>query len=235
MVNTIPQKWKTPQVKFSVLAILTVFIVLLTLFSLFNNVQVLFTHVYYLPIILASFWYQRKGVVYTVVLALFYLAAVFTLLSITTEVLFVSVGRALVFLLISLVICLLSRAISRQQEEIMESEKKIRTVWEHIQAGIIIVDAQTHQIISANPEAERLTGYKESEMVGHICHQFICPAERGKCPIGDLHQKVDRSERFLLNRNGEKVPVLKTATVTNLGGRMVHIENFVPLPEPKGP
>ena len=162
MVNTVPQRWNTPQVKFGVLAILTAFIVLLTIFSMLNNILDLFTHVYYLPIIFASFWYQRKGVVYTIALALFYLAAVFSLTPFTTAVFFVSVGRALVFLLISLVIGLLSRTIDAQGDQIQQSEKKFRTIWENIQAGIILVDAETNRILATNPEAERLTGSKRA-------------------------------------------------------------------------
>ena len=31
-------------------------------------------------------------------------------------------------------------------------------IWGSIQAGIILVDAETHRILAANPEAQRMTG-----------------------------------------------------------------------------
>lgn len=100
-------------------------------------------------------------------------------------------------------------------------------IWESIQAGIILVDAETHTILAANPEAERMTGFSEHEMVGHLCHRFICPAEKGKCPISDMGMKVDRAERVLLARDGKKVPVLKTVSDMQVGGRRCLIETFI--------
>ncbi len=102
-------------------------------------------------------------------------------------------------------------------------------IWDHIQAGIILVDAETHTILAANPEAERLTGFSEKEMVGHLCHQFICPAEQNKCPITNLGMKVDRAERVLLARDGKKIPVLKTVTDMKIGGKRCLIETFIDI------
>ena len=102
-------------------------------------------------------------------------------------------------------------------------------IWESIQAGIILVDAETHQILAANPEAQRMTGYSAEEMAGHLCHKFICPAEQGKCPISDLGIKVDRAERLLLARDGRRVPVLKTVTEMVVGGRRCLIETFIDI------
>jgi PAS domain S-box-containing protein len=102
-------------------------------------------------------------------------------------------------------------------------------IWGSIQAGIILVDAETHTILAANPEAERMTGYAEHEMTGHLCHKFICPAEQGKCPISDLKMKVDRAERVLLAKDGKKVPVLKTVTEMEVSGRRCFIETFIDI------
>jgi PAS domain S-box-containing protein len=91
----------------------------------------------------------------------------------------------------------------------------------------------THTIIAANPEAQRMTGFSEAEMTGHLCHKFICPAEEGKCPIGDLGLKVDRAERVLMSRDGSKVPVLKTVTEMQVGREKYYIENFIDMTQLK--
>jgi PAS domain S-box-containing protein len=185
---------------------------------------------YYVPIILAAYWFRRDGVLYAAGMGLLYLSLVVVITGYNPNNVIAAAGRFFVFVIIAAVVAVLSMRISTQQQEVGLSEKKFRTVWDHVQAGIILVDAQTHEIISANPEAERLTGYPEEEMKGHSCHKFICPAEKGKCPICDLNQKIDRSERVVLNRNGEEVPVLKTVTETTLNGQRVLIENFVAIP-----
>jgi PAS domain S-box-containing protein len=140
-----------------------------------------------------------------------------------------------VFVIIAAIVMILSMRISTQNSEIVQSEKKFHTIWEHIQAGIILVDADSHEIIAVNPEGVRLTGYTEQEMVGQTCHRFICPAEKGKCPISDLGMTIDRSERLLLTKSGGTVPVLKTVTETVIGGRNILIENYVRIPAPEGP
>jgi len=212
-----------------VLAILTLFVAILTVFSLANNIQIVFTHVYYVPIIIAAYWFNRKGVLYAVLLSAFYLGAVYTLGLHDMPVILAAVARIVVFIGISLVIAILSITLHRQQERITQSEERFRGIWESIQAGIILVDAKTHAIIAANPEAQRMTGFSEKEMNGHLCHKFICPAEEGKCPISDLGLKVHRAERVLLSRDGNNVPVLKTVTEVQIGTEKYYIENFIDI------
>jgi PAS domain S-box-containing protein len=229
MEFAIPEKWSGTAVKLVVLAILTLFIAILTIYSLGNNVQTVFTHMYYIPIIVAAYWFTRKGVLYTVLLSVFYLGAVYTIGLHDNQVILAAVARIVVFIGISLVIAIFSITIQRQQERILQSEERFRGVWESIQAGIILVDAKTHTIIAANPQTQKMTGFSEAEMTGHLCHKFICPAEQGKCPIEDLGLIVDRAERVVLSRDGKKVPVLKTVTEMHIGGEKYYIENFIDI------
>lgn len=225
----IPQKWSGMPAKIVVLAILTLFVAVLTVFSLANNVQIVFTHLYYIPILIAAYWFDRKGVLFAVLLSVFYLATVYTFSSHDMQLLSAAVARVIVFIGIASVIAILSVIIQKQQEKISQSEERFRGIWETIQAGIILVDEKTHAIIAANPEAQRMTGFSEAEMAGHLCHKFICPAEEGKCPIGDLGLSVDRAERVLLSRDGKPVTVLKTVTEMQVGAERYYIENFIDI------
>ena len=58
-----------PAQKIAALLVLTIVVVLFSAFCLANNVQVVFTHLYYVPIILAAYWYGRKGVLYALLLS----------------------------------------------------------------------------------------------------------------------------------------------------------------------
>lgn len=219
----------------AILLVLSVIVILLTIYCLVNGIQTVFPHIYYVPVILAAFWYRKSGVLYAAIMGLFYLACVFLLSGYNPHYVVAAAARTAAFIIIAAVVAVLSMRICCQQAEIEESEKKFHAIWQHIQAGIILVDAGTHEIVAANPEAERLTGYTEQEMVGRTCHTFICPAGIGSCPISDLHQTVDRSERTILTRNGEEIPVLKTVTTATIGGRQLLVENYVPLPAPQSP
>jgi C4-dicarboxylate-specific signal transduction histidine kinase len=109
------------------------------------------------------------------------------------------------------------------------SAADMETIMSAIQAGIVIMDAETHEIIEINNAALELIGRPRQEVVGQCCHSFICPAEKGKCPITDLHTKVDNSERVLLNGAGNRVPILKTVTAVTLRGRACLLECFLDL------
>lgn len=100
-------------------------------------------------------------------------------------------------------------------------------IFRRIQAGVVIIDPDTHTILEVNPIAASLIGLPAEEICGSVCHRFICPAEKGRCPITDLRQEVDNSERILLDCNGNKIPVIKTVTRTTIDGMDYLIESFI--------
>ncbi len=102
-----------------------------------------------------------------------------------------------------------------------------------ILTGVVIVDAQTHEIVDCNPLATELIGLAREQIIGRLCHKFICPAEKGKCPISDLGQTVDKSERVLIRGDGKEIPILKTVTPTSWQGREYFVESFVDITERK--
>jgi len=226
---TVPKNWPGTPIKLVLLSILTLFIAYLTIFCLSNNIQIVFTHIYYVPIILAAYWFERKGVVYTLLLSAFYLGAEYMFNPSDMAVITAAGARVIVFIGIACVIAILSGIINREHEQVAESETRFRGIWENIHASIILVNAETHTIISANPEAEKKTGFSEKEMNGHLCHTYICPAEQGKCPISDLGMKLDCAERVLLTRDGKKIPVLKTVTDMQISGKRCFIESYIDI------
>jgi PAS domain S-box-containing protein len=119
---------------------------------------------------------------------------------------------------------------SKQAElALRDSEERLRTILNSMPSAVIIIDAETHNIIDANVAALALAGAEREQVVGSVCHRFICPAEQGRCPITDLGQTVDNSERVLLNAQGEHVPVLKTVISVTLDDRPCLIESFVDI------
>jgi PAS domain S-box-containing protein len=110
-----------------------------------------------------------------------------------------------------------------------ESEERLNTLLNAIPTGIVLVDTETHEITDVNPVALEMIGAPLEEIVGSKCHHYICPADEGCCPITDLGQTVDSSERVLLNTDGRHVPILKTVTTVTLDGREHLLESFVDI------
>ena len=121
----------------------------------------------------------------------------------------------------------------KAEETIRENEERFRTIINSMQFGIVIIDAQTHTMLEANPKALEMIGGTGELVLGSVCHRFICPAELGKCPVTDLSQTVDSSERVLLNLRGEKIPIVKSVIKTMLGGKEVLIESFIDITDRK--
>ncbi|HUS04045.1 MAG TPA: PAS domain S-box protein [Dehalococcoidia bacterium] len=119
------------------------------------------------------------------------------------------------------------------EEALRESEKHLKTILDYVQSGIIVVDVETHKIVDANPSAIEMFGVPKEQVIGFICHRYICPAEVGQCPITDLGQSVNNSERVLLKANGESVPILKTVIPIIFSGRKHLLESFVDITERK--
>lgn len=108
-----------------------------------------------------------------------------------------------------------------------------RMVFEKIQTGIFIVDPRTHTIMDANPIAESIIGVPRENLVGHVCHDFVCPAHCGQCPITDLHKTIENTERILINAKGEKVPILKTVAKASMNGKDYLVESFIDISDQK--
>ena len=115
------------------------------------------------------------------------------------------------------------------EEALRDSEMRYRSVIHSMQFGIVIIDAQTHTILEANHKSLEMIGGSNESVLGSVCHRFICPAELGRCPVTDLGQTVDSSERVLLTMRGEKIPILKSVIKTMLGGTEVLIESFIDI------
>lgn len=116
---------------------------------------------------------------------------------------------------------------------VRENEEYLRTVMSSIQAGVIIIDADTHVITDINPKALDLIGSEKTNVVGKPCHSFVCPAETGRCPITDLGQTVDNAERVLIDAQGHRIPIIKSVNAVMIGGKRLLIESFVDISERK--
>ena len=120
----------------------------------------------------------------------------------------------------------------KAEEELNKALKANETILESVPFGMMII-GRDKRIISANRIATDLLGRKSEELEGNICHNFICPTEAGKCPILDLGGKVDYSEKYLLDINGKKVPIIKSVIPIELNNENVLLEAFVDISRQK--
>jgi PAS domain S-box-containing protein len=118
---------------------------------------------------------------------------------------------------------------SQKQTELELSFKKdyLDLIFSSVKAGILVIDAKTHVIVDANPAAVEMIGAEKGQIIGKVCHRFLCAADTGKCPVMDLGLCVDNSEQLLLTADGLKKSVIRHVNQTKLNGRDCLLETFL--------
>lgn len=119
------------------------------------------------------------------------------------------------------------------EQRLKENEARLAVLFESNPTGLVLIEKESRKIVQINSAAAKMIGLSKENIVGKICHGFICPAERNSCPICDLGQKVDRSERILKNSDGEQIPILKTVEKIMLDGKEYLLESFIDITDRK--
>ncbi len=123
----------------------------------------------------------------------------------------------------------------RKQAEkaLKQSEERIRTLLDSLNTGVMLIDMETHKIVQVNPAALEMIGTHKDKVLNKVCHRFICPSKKGKCPITDDHKTIDQSEHILLTISGQEIPILKTVKPIILNNNKYLLESFVDISERK--
>ncbi|MGM0687861.1 MAG: PAS domain S-box protein, partial [Promethearchaeati archaeon] len=117
----------------------------------------------------------------------------------------------------------------RAEKKLKESEKQLRKILESISAGLVLVDPLTKRIIKINSAVSDITGYSKDELEGELCTNCLCVAQENECPITDLGQTMDNSERVCRTKDGRRIPILKTVTRITLREHEYLLESFVDI------
>jgi PAS domain S-box-containing protein len=165
-------------------------IIIAILISVFNalyagfveQVTIVYTHLFYIPILLAGMWYKRKG---AVAVALFLgivhiLITYFSPLPLTAN----EFARAAIFVLVAYVIGYVSEERAKREVELSESEEKYRTLADNIYVGVFrTTSGPNGRFIEVNPAHIKIFGYERRE-------EFLA------LTVADLYQNPDDRKKF---------------------------------------
>ena len=115
------------------------------------------------------------------------------------------------------------------KEKLNRSLKSTKKILESLPIGVIII-GYDKTIRSVNKIALDILGWEtENEIVGKVCDHYICNAHKASCPVLDLGQKIDRSEKIIFTKDGKEIPILKSVLPINIGGENLLLEGFVDI------
>ena len=119
------------------------------------------------------------------------------------------------------------------QQRLERSEEQLRLTLDNLQVGIAVVDIEDERVTYVNPALLNMTGRDWDELVGSSCRKFICHAGEGVCPAMDNGGRITGHEIELMGRDDSPLQVLKSAILTEIGGRQAFIESFVDITRQK--
>ncbi len=140
--------------------------------ALSSDITTILPHLFYIPIILASYWYPRRGVGFTAVLSVAYLALVLLLAADPASALTAAFARVMVFLVVSGVIAGLASSLMRE-------EKRYRDIFEHTGSATAILDKDA-RIRETNNEMKKILDYPANEMQGRNLTDFLAESETSR-------------------------------------------------------
>lgn len=110
-----------------------------------------------------------------------------------------------------------------------EGQRQLKLILDSQEVGVMIIDASNHLIQFVNRKATELLQIDPEKAIGKICHDYVCPAMQGRCPITDEGKVIESAEREVLTATGQLIPVLKSAVKISYNWKPCIVESFVDI------
>ncbi len=143
-------------------------------FKTILHTSVVYTHLAYIPIVLAGIWWGRRGVFVAIVLA----AVIFVLRVFGAGIgeLWSDIARGLLFVIVALCVGTLSEKVTAGQRALHVSEEKYRSLIEKSLSGILVY--RDDRVLFANPRVSELLGYRPDALVDKSIWDLIHAEDR---------------------------------------------------------
>ncbi len=177
------------------------------------EVETVFTHSFYVPIILASIWWRRKGLVVAIFLAAILLLSHFLLIPNATPA--GDYLRATMFVAISFVVGMLSDRIAKAHQATKLTHAELDRIFNTSGDAMCVID-KDFNVLRINKTFLSLSGVSEDEAAGKKCHELfggpLC--HTAGCPLtrilsGEEHVEYEEEKE---RNDGIRIPCIVTAT-----------------------
>jgi PAS domain S-box-containing protein len=197
-------------------------------FHVVLSIGTVYTHFFYIPIILAALWWGRKGIIVALFLGLL---IIFSHIFIRTEVVTLNdYGRAVMFVVVAFVIATLSEQLKRQQTA-TEKERDRAQGYLDVAAVLLVVIKGDQTIGLVNRRGYELLGYREDELIGKNWFDVAIPERnREDARLAFIHMVTGMStesgadENVIVTKSGdERTLIWKESVLRDTNGRITGI------------
>lgn len=135
---------------------------------------IIFTHFYYIPIIISAIWWKRKGI--WVALFLGFILIITDLIHpLKTDPLTEDFLRIIIFISVSIITITLSEIIDKSRTKLAKSEEKYRLVSDNTADVIWVLDPKTEKFTYVSPSVYKLRGYTPEEVLKQPMKEVMTP------------------------------------------------------------
>ncbi len=118
---------------------------------------------------------------------------------------------------------------TRVEQQLIETLETTKLMLESLPVGIFLI-GYDKKMKMVNKVALKLLGIdSEEEILDQYCYNHVCVAEKKLCPIIDLNKNIDDSERCIINKVGNRIPILKSVIPIRLGSDNLLLEAFLDI------
>jgi len=195
----------------SVTLLLTVVIILISIFSIKSGYFDIFPYFYILPIILLAYLYPRYAVYFTIILGWIFLGLVYLYGPVDIRLYAASSAFFYIFVSIGVVISAFSGQLMQ--------EKKYREIFENSQAGMFTFDRELQKIREINQRSADILGYTLEELKNQLFSSlWFDDAQEAKFTKKIRYEeKIADMEIALRKKDRTVIWVLATASMTKEG------------------
>jgi len=176
------------------------FTLIINLYGLLRGISIVIPHLFYIPIILAAFFFRRWGIAFAAGISAVYLLMVWLVHPGYSPDLLSAAARCLVFIIIAAVVSALSERISLRETELLRAKDDWERTFDAVPDLVALID-RNHRILRVNRamaeslgiSKERAVGMRCFDVVHHASHPPLhCPhamlLSDGREHTGEIHE-----------------------------------------------
>ncbi len=191
-----------------ILAVTTLFAFFLNYFGLIRGLSGVTPHLFYIPIVIAAYWFPRRGILFSVAVGMAYLAMVYFMTYPDVDSITSATARFYVLVAIGVIVASLS-------SNLKEQEDRYHGLFDYSEAGIFLIRAYpTHQVIEeVNQRGADLLGYRVRDLLGApLTDIWTDPEEYGRFrSLMKSSGTVSDFESRMVKQNGSGIYVVMSA------------------------
>ncbi len=192
------------------------------LYGLFYGISIVIPHLFYIPIILAAFFFPRRGVPFAIALSAAYFLMVAVVRPGNLTDIISAAGRCIVYILIAVVVSYLADRVRTREKALSVAKEEWERTFNAVPDLIALIDRE-HHILRINRAMAQSLGIPPEQAVGMRCYEIVHKSDSppASCPHAMLlaDGKAHSSEIHDKNLGGDFI--VTTSPLTDADGTLI--------------